>query len=776
MPEDVAVSLHESGVGMKDIYHRLVEFTQDGVYRYGFDDGIVQFANAGFVHIIDVELSPDEVVGRSLHDLIVYLEPEGRLRRAAAERGEVHGLEYRFRTLKGDDRVVLHDAFVLPDPATGRRVVEAVIRDITERKRHEEALAASESRFRTILAALPDLMFRFDADGVFTDCHAGRVEDLAFDPMEFLGRPVEQFMPPVVAEKTRLALADALRKQTVEVFEYALDVGGELRHFEARLAPAGPVDVLAVIREISDRVRAQAALASEKERLAVTLASIGDGVVATDAEGRVTLINRVAERLTGWDRGDALGRPLDEVFRIINEQTRETCESPVDKVLRTGQIVGLANHTLLVARDGTERAIADSGAPIRDTASCIIGVVLVFRDQTEAKRLEEEASRAQKLESLGVLAGGIAHDFNNILTGVLGNVSLMRTMIDPAARVQARLGEAEKALGRARELTQQLLTFAKGGAPVRRPTNVAPVVRDAVSFALSGARSRCEFSLPENLWNVDADPGQIGQVLQNLAMNADEAMPEGGVVRVAATNEILPDGNGCGLPPGQFVRIEVADTGTGIPSHHLHRIFDPYFTTKQRGSGLGLSVAYSIVRNHDGMIVADSTLGAGSRMTVWLPATGRTVAVHPTMGHELHYGQGRVLLMDDEALIREVGQAMLQHLGYDAEVCGDGAEAVERYREAVACEQPFDVVILDLTVPGGMGGKDVLAAIRQFDPDVRAVVSSGYSNDPILADPVRWGFWAFLVKPYRVDDMARVLADVLAGPSDDAGPDARSLP
>ena len=344
-------------------------------------------------------------------------------------------------------------------------------------------------------------------------------------------------------------------------------------------------------------------------------------------------------------------------------------------------------------------------------------------------------------------------------------------MIDPAARVQTRLAEAEKALGRARELTQQLLTFAKGGAPVRRPTNVALVVRDAVSFALSGARSRCEFSMDEALWNVEADPGQIGQVLQNLAMNADEAMPEGGTVRVTATNEILPEGNDRGLRPGQFVRIEVADAGTGIPPHHLQRIFDPYFTTKQRGSGLGLSVAYSIVRNHDGLIVADSTLGAGSRVTVWLPATGRAVDVHPTTGEEVHYGQGRVLLMDDEALIREVGHAMLVHLGYEAEVCGDGEQAIERYREALACGQPFDAVILDLTVPGGLGGKDVLAAVRRFDPGVRAIVSSGYSNDPILADPVRWGFRAFLVKPYRVDDVARVLSEVLTGPSGDAGAD-----
>jgi CheY-like chemotaxis protein len=261
-------------------------------------------------------------------------------------------------------------------------------------------------------------------------------------------------------------------------------------------------------------------------------------------------------------------------------------------------------------------------------------------------------------------------------------------------------------------------------------------------------------------------------VLQNLAMNADEAMPEGGTVRVTATNEILPQENALGLPPGRFVRIEVADTGMGIPPQHLQRIFDPYFTTKKRGSGLGLSVAYSIVRNHDGILVADSALGAGSRLTLWLPVTGRMVEVHPTTGEVVHFGQGRVLLMDDEALIREVGHAMLEHLGYDAEVCGDGEEAIARYREARAGAHPFDAVILDLTVPGGLGGKDVLEAIRRFDPGVRAIVSSGYSNDPILADPVHWGFRAFLVKPYRVDDVARVLTEVMAVPPGDEGTNA----
>lgn len=756
---------------MKNIYLRLLDFTNDGVYRYDWEDGLVQFANAGFTRILDLDLTPEQVVGRPMRELIGYVEPERRVRDLVTERGEIHDLEYRFRTLKGAERFVLLDAFILDDPVTNRRFVEAVVRDITERKQHEEALAASEARYRTILAALPDLLFRIRIDGVFTDYHAGRAEDLAFEPSRFLGAPVEAVMPPQVAARTRRAMADALARSSTEVFEYALDFGPEVRHFEARIAPAAPDEVLAVIREITDRVRAQEALASEKERLSVTLASIGDGVIATDAQGRVTLLNRVAERLTAWKTQDAIGRPLAEVFHIINEQTRELCENPVDKVLRTGQIVGLANHTALIARDGTERIIADSGAPIRDTSSRIMGVVLVFRDQTETRRMEEEATRAQKLESLGVLAGGIAHDFNNILTGVLGNVSLVRATIDPSAKVQDRLADAEKALARARELTQQLLTFAKGGAPIRRPTCLATVIRDAVSFALSGAHSRCAFDIADDLWCVEADPGQIGQVLQNLAMNADEAMPEGGTVTVQARNEILPTSNACGLPPGQFVRIEVRDTGTGIAQQHLARIFDPYFTTKKRGSGLGLSVSYSIVHNHDGRIVAESSLGVGTRLVVWLPATGRTLEVHAASGQVIQQGQGHILLMDDEALIREVGQAMLGHLGYTTEVCRDGAEAIHRYTDARVAGHPFDAVILDLTIPGGIGGQEVLERLRQVDPNVRAVVSSGYSNDSILADPPRWGFQGFLVKPYRVDDMARVLSQVIRPPAPCKQPD-----
>ncbi len=746
---------------MRDIYQRLLDFTEDAVLRYDWEDGTVRFANRGFVRLWDLDLAPEQAVGLPIRELMTYVEPEGRVRNAAAQVGEVHGLEYHFRTLKGEDRWVLEDAFVLDDEASGRKVVEAVIRDITRRKLDEEALRRSEQRMRTILFALPDLMFRIGADGVFKDFHATRAEDLAARPDRFLGQPVEAVMPPTVASRTREAIAAALSRHTVEVFEYALDFGGQLRHFEARLAAAGTDEVLAVIREITDRVRAQEALAAEKERLAVTLASIGDGVIATDPEGRVVLLNRVAARLTGWTPREAAGRPLSEVFRIINEQTRETCENPVEKVLRTGNVIGLANHTALIAKDGVERVIADSGAPIRDAHSAIVGVVLVFRDQTEARRLEEEATRAQKLESLGVLAGGIAHDFNNILTGVLGNVSLIRATLDPHAKVQERLLDAEKALSRARELTQHLLTFAKGGVPIRRTIALGPLIREAASFALSGARSRCEFGIPDGLWSVEADAGQIGQVLQNLALNADEAMPEGGTIRIGATNEILPSSNAMGLAPGQYVCMSVADAGTGIAPQHLPRIFDPYFTTKKRGSGLGLSVSYSIVRNHDGLILAESALGVGSRFSVWLPATGRTLRVAGDTGEAVPHGRGRVLVMDDEELIREVCAAMLSHLGYEVETCRDGRDAIDRYRGALAEGRPFDAVILDLTVPGGMGGSEALPLLRTMDGDVKAIVSSGYSNDPILAEHQRWGFKGYLVKPYRVEDVARVLAEVV---------------
>jgi PAS domain S-box-containing protein len=523
-------------------------------------------------------------------------------------------------------------------------------------------------------------------------------------------------------------------------------------------------EVVAIAEAEAESVREKTReVEKAEERLLVTLRSIGDGVITTDIDGRIVLMNRVAEDLTGWSLQEAAGKPLTEVFRIISELTREPCTNPVTRVLASGTIVGLANHTLLIARDGVERIIADSGAPIRDRGNRMIGVVLVFRDITEKQRLERGLQNAARLEALGVLAGGIAHDFNNLLTGLFGYVELAHQAAAGVPEVVATLDKALGVFGRARDLTRQLLTFAKGGKPVKRVTSLAPLLRASAQFVLSGSNIGLVLQLPEDLWPCEIDENQFGQVIDNIVLNARQAMPAGGTVTVRAAN--VPAGGA--VPPllrtGDYVRISIQDEGGGIVRAYQARIFDPFFTTKPDGSGLGLATAYSIVRQHEGHIEVESEPDQGSVFHIYMPA--RTAAAAPAKAARMAEwkGQGRILVMDDEAFNRDVLEQMLRLMGFTAACAQEGREAVRMFAAARAAGEPYNAVILDLTVVGGMGGRETLGRLAQIEPNVVAVAASGYSDDPVLSDPRNYGFRASLQKPFNAAELGRVLRDLLAG-------------
>ncbi|HTY21968.1 MAG TPA: ATP-binding protein [Desulfomonilaceae bacterium] len=507
--------------------------------------------------------------------------------------------------------------------------------------------------------------------------------------------------------------------------------------------------------------RTEEDLAAEKDRLAVTLRSIADGVISTDVTGRILMMNPVAEELTGWGLHEAIGQDLEEVFYIVNERTRERCPNPVERVLRTGRVSGLANHTVLISRAGTERIISDSGAPILDRGGNLVGAVLVFRDTTAQVRMEAELLKAEKLESVGLLAGGIAHDFNNLLTAVLGNLSLAKSAVDPNSHLFDRLNEAEKASYKAKDLTQQLLTFSKGGAPIKRTTRIERILADWVSFSLRGSNVRCEFNVPPDLRPVDIDEGQISQVINNLIINADQAMPHGGIIRVSARNVAIEPGDEPALAPGNYVQITVQDEGMGIPKHNLSRIFDPYFTTKPTGVGLGLSTSYSVMKRHDGLINVESQVGVGTAFHIYLPASHRAASMQSDREETPVTGKGKILLMDDDATVRCLTQELLETLGYEVQLAEDGHQATEQYVKANNSGIPFDAVILDLTIPGGMGGKEAIRLLQNVDPAVKAIVSSGYSNDPIMANFNQYGFSGVLVKPYGLKEISTVLHSVV---------------
>jgi two-component system cell cycle sensor histidine kinase/response regulator CckA len=522
--------------------------------------------------------------------------------------------------------------------------------------------------------------------------------------------------------------------------------------------------ILLAIEDVTVRQQAQEALRLHHELFDVALASIGDAVIATDTQGRITFLNRVAATLTGWPRDEACGQPIGAVLRLFHAHTRQPLVDPVTRVLQDGRAVGLAHHTTLRTRDGREVAIADSCAPIWDQAGVLHGVVLVFRDVSEERRRQDELFRARKIESVGVLAGGIAHDFNNLLTAILGNISLAKMLGGTDARVAARLTEAEHACQRATALTQQLLTFARGGAPVRHPVALHDLLHQAVTFALHGTNVRSDVALPATLWPVDADAGQLSQVLHNIVLNAVQAMPQGGTVQVRAENVAWTTSLLLPLPEGRYIKITVRDHGGGIPAAVLPNIFDPYFTTKATGSGLGLATAYAIVTKHDGHLMVESEEGVGTTFFIYLPAAQQPLAAAPVAEAVPLGGSGRILVMDDDVAIRDLLRELLTSVGYTVEVAGDGTEALACFQRAQAEGHPFRAVILDITIPGGTGGLDTIARLRALDPQVKALISSGYATDPVMANYAQYGFDGVVPKPYTVQRVQQILQRVLRQP------------
>lgn len=390
-------------------------------------------------------------------------------------------------------------------------------------------------------------------------------------------------------------------------------------------------------------------------------------------------------------------------------------------------------------------------------------MVFAFRDISDKRARSIELLKAQKLDSLGILAGGIAHDFNNILTGILANISFVRIQ-DPANELlNTRLKEAEKACFRAKDLTQQLLTFARGGKPITQVVSIENLVRNSTDFALRGSKLACEFKIPKNLWPVEIDEGQINQVIHNLVINADQAMPEGGVIKVTARNMKINGKHHLPLPQGAYIRISFKDRGHGIQQEHLPNIFDPYFTTKQQGSGLGLATSYSIIANHNGTLTVDSASGKGSTFHIYLPASDASPVRKAATDQTAISGNGKILVMDDDETITDIVKIMLGHIGFTVESAGDGKEALSIYQKAFKQQKPFDAVILDLTIPAGMGGKEAIEKLLAFDPSVRAIVSSGYSNDPVMSNFREYGFMGCITKPFNLEELSTVLNQVTGG-------------
>lgn len=633
--------------------------------------------------------------------------------------------------------------------------VVLVFRDVTEKKRAEESLRASEERFRKVYEegrfgiAIVNKTFGFEQVNRtfcsmlgYTEVELLRMSFKDITHSEFVGSDIEH-VRAIIEGKIQVYKTDKkyLHKNGTVVWAAVVvtavnNDAGEFCYF------------LAMIQDITDRKRAEENLVVEKERLAVTLRSIGDAMIATDLQGNIVLMNLVAEKLTGWQTEEANGKPLLSVFNIVNTYSREQCRNPVDTILAGGTIVGLGNDTVLLSKDGREIAVGDSGAPIRNQDGTITGTVLVFRDVTEKQKADAAVQKTEKLESLGILAAGIAHDFNNLLSGLFGYLDLARECVDHKSDAAQYIDKAFSVFGRTKDLTSQLLTFAKGGAPARKTKDLPPLINDTARFALSGSSVKCEFTMDNHLWQCDVDENQLAQVIDNLIINARDAMPRGGTISITAENLAEGAPLPATLAPGKYVCIKIGDEGTGINPTHLQYIFDPFFTTKQKGSGLGLAVSFSILQRHNGTLDVESELGKGTTFKLYLPASQGAATPEAEKKALMHRGKGAVIVMDDEDYIREIAGEMLSAMGYTVTLSSSGEEAVATMERLRTEGVNVLFALLDLTIPGGMGGVEAAVALKKIDSSVKLVASSGYAEDPVIARPGMFGFNGSIKKPY----------------------------
>ncbi len=651
-------------------------------------------------------------------------------------------------------------------------------------------------RYRLITENTLDLICEVSQHGFFTYVSPNHQEILGYQPKELLG----QNFAALIHRDEVDEVVEKFSECIVGLFPFVCSFrlrhkDGGWRWVEVSAKPLEAVAVpgaasaeaqaIFVYRDVTERRETRRALATETERLAVTLGSIADGVISTDLDGRVVQANDAALALLGVPRDALLGAAIAEHLSFYTEASGAPEGSPIACALAEGIPCSLpmSGTTLLRTAAGTEFAVAGTAAPVRDQDQQTLGAVFVFRNVTERRRTEQELLKLSKQESLGLLAARIAHDFNNLLTVILGNLSLAKILIPPGDASLRRLTDTEKACLRAKDLTRQLLAFARGGMPVRKSLALEPMVRESTRLILQEASIPYRLQWPVPLPPVNADAEQLHQLLYELLTNALHASPVGGTIHLRGETVQLDADSTLPLPAGHYVRLSVRDEGTGISAAHLARVFEPFFTTKEDARGLGLATCFLIARNHDGFLTADSAPGFGTTFFLYLPALG-TVAPVPPLPLErpvtMHLFNAdpyapvpippgsadtrRVLVMDDEPPICELAREMLTQEGYLVGTASNGEEAIEMYGKALGSGQPYDVVILDMTVRGGLGGRETLVKLLEIDPGVRAIVSSGYSQDAMMSRYRDYGFRGVVSKPYSVTELTQGVEQAIQQP------------
>ena len=684
----------------------------------------------------------------------------------------VHGMDrFETRNRRKDGSIIDVELSVQYVAIEDGGLLIGFLRDITDRKQAEEVIRESERKFKSIVEHITDVFFMQDSNRELLYISPQAEQVLGYTAEEVRNN-WRNYMTdnPVnldAHEKTQLAFTTG-EKQPPYLQEY-MHRDGTKRLVEINESPLKNdkdevIGIVGAIRDITERKRSESALKESEEKYRSVVENALEAILIA-IDGMIVFTNNRTAVLTGYAQEELSSRPFTEFIHpddrdmVIDRHLRRMKGEDIPKNIYSFRIVDKPGNIKWVELSVV--LITWEGRP---------ATLNFLTDITDRKRLEEERQRVDKLESVGVLAGCIAHDFNNILTAILGNISLAGMDAAPGSDLQNSLEQAEKASLRAKALTKQLLTFSKGGAPVTELASLTELLKETARFALRGSKVKCHFSIPAGLWHAEVDAGQVSQVIQNLVINAQQSMPIGGTIELTAENIALSEtqslGRGLPLKAGNYVRISVTDHGTGIPGDHMEKIFDPFFTTKQKGSGLGLATSFSIARQHGGHISVESELGAGSTFYFYLPASTEIVtpkhdkrdkkeAIKPA-------GKARILVMDDEQDVREIAGRMLGNIGYqDIEFAVDGAEAIKLYKAAMETGNPFTVAILDLTIAGGMGGEETIKKLLKIDSGVKAIVSSGYADDPVIAKYRDFGFSGMVAKPYTIEELRKALQDVI---------------
>lgn len=626
----------------------------------------------------------------------------------------------------------------------------------------EKRVRESERKYRDLIEGM--------SEGVWVINEREKTEFINPRMAEMLGIPESgitgvSFLDFVAPESTSAALAqvDHCRRGLKGQYTYSLrrPDGSDLYVSVVSspiFADGQYSGFLACVQDFTRQKKLEDSLRDSEERYRILVETSPDAIFLTDRDGKILFCNAQAAYLQGYEAVEDV--PAGNFLQIVTEDDRSGVRSLLNAILESGS-TGMSEFRVS-GNHGDYLTVDVKASPVKDARNRVKAFIFVVRDITEARKIEQHLQRTQKLESIGLLAGGIAHDFNNILMVIAGNISLAKLRVENNPKVLELLAGAENATMRARDLTQQLLVFSRGGNPVRKTTSIAELLGETVNFSLRGSKSICVLNIENDIWPAMIDEGQINQVFHNLVINADQAMPDGGIITIHADNFVVEGQELEPLKPGRYVRISVVDQGTGITNDHFQKVFDPYFTTKEKGTGLGLAIVYSIIKKHKGHIDLSSQYGKGTTFIVYLPASDQPVSAADEQAQSVAEGSGKILIMDDMPEIRETVQLMLGHLGYEVSTAADGREAVDCYTKAFEDNDPFDLVIMDLTVPGKMGGMEALKLLQEIDPDVRAIVSSGYSNDPVLSDYRRYGFRGAVIKPYRLNDLVKSLRDAMS--------------